>query len=93
MYMKYIGENILLWKVFLLMNLHVEAKLCGSNPYYIDRYDLWGFIREINSGISYKRNHFFPTRTTSTQLYMCYRLRLLLCYGEYTHDCKVKQLK
>ena len=52
MYMKYIGENILLWKVFLLMNLHVEAKLCGSNPYYIDRYDLWGFIREINSGIS-----------------------------------------
>ena len=68
MYMKYIGENILLWKVFLLMNLHVEAKLCGSNPYYIDRYDLWGFIREKNSGISHVRYQFFLARTTFTQL-------------------------
>jgi hypothetical protein len=28
--------------------------------YYIDRCDLWGFIREINSGISRVRYHFFP---------------------------------
>ena len=28
--------------------------------YYIDRCDLWGFIREINSGISHVRYHFFP---------------------------------
>ena len=47
--------------------------------YYIDRCDLWGFIREINSGISHVRYHFFPTGTTFTQLYVCYRLRPLLC--------------
>ena len=28
--------------------------------YYIDRCELWGFIREINSGISHVRYHFFP---------------------------------
>jgi len=28
--------------------------------YYIDRCELWGLIREINSGISHARYHFFP---------------------------------
>ena len=28
--------------------------------YYIDRCKLWGFIRDINSGISHVRYHFFP---------------------------------
>ena len=28
--------------------------------YYIDRFHLWGFIPEINSGISHVRYHFFP---------------------------------
>ena len=27
--------------------------------YYIDRFKLWGFIREINSGISHVKYHFF----------------------------------
>jgi hypothetical protein len=30
--------------------------------------ELWGFIREINSGISHVRYQFFPTGTTFTQL-------------------------
>ena len=30
--------------------------------------ELWGFIREINSGISHVRYQFFPARTTFTQL-------------------------
>ena len=28
--------------------------------YYIDRCELWGFIREINSDISHVKNLFFP---------------------------------
>jgi len=36
--------------------------------YCIDRCELWGFIREINSGISHVRYQFFPTGTTFTQL-------------------------
>jgi hypothetical protein len=36
--------------------------------YYIDRCELWGFIREINSGISHVKYQFFPTGTTFTQL-------------------------
>ena len=36
--------------------------------YYIDRHELWGFIHEINSGISHVRYHFFPAGTTFTQL-------------------------
>jgi hypothetical protein len=32
--------------------------------YYIVRCELWGFIREINSGISHVKYHFFPTGTT-----------------------------
>jgi hypothetical protein len=32
--------------------------------YYIDRCELWGFIREINSGISHVKYQFFPTGTT-----------------------------
>jgi len=30
--------------------------------YYIDRCDLWGFLREINSGISHVRYQFFPPK-------------------------------
>jgi hypothetical protein len=36
--------------------------------YYIDSCELWGFIREINSGISHVKYQFFPTGTTFTQL-------------------------
>jgi hypothetical protein len=32
--------------------------------------ELWGFIREINSGISHVRYQFFPAGTTFTQLYI-----------------------
>ena len=35
--------------------------------YYIDRCDLWGFIREINSDISHVRYQFFSAGTTFTQ--------------------------
>jgi hypothetical protein len=34
--------------------------LCAKVNYYIDKCELWGFIREINSGISHVRYHFFP---------------------------------
>ena len=30
------------------------------NFYYIDRCELWGFIRGINSGISHARCQFYP---------------------------------
>jgi hypothetical protein len=36
--------------------------------YYIDRCDFWGFIREVNSCISYVRYRFFPADTTFAQL-------------------------
>ena len=36
--------------------------------YYIDRCELWGFICEINSGISHVKYQFFPAGTTFTQL-------------------------
>jgi hypothetical protein len=35
--------------------------LCNKKSYYIDRCELWGFIREINSGIFTCENiSFFP---------------------------------
>ena len=36
--------------------------------YYIDRCEFWGFIREINSGISHVRYQFFLAGTTFAQL-------------------------
>ena len=59
--------------------------------YYIDTCELWGFIREINSGISHVRYQFFPAGTTFTQLYVLW-LPPLLCYGEYTYDYKRKKI-
>ena len=35
----------------------------------MDRCELWGFIREINSDISHVKNQFFPAGTTFTQLF------------------------
>ena len=34
--------------------------------YYIDRYELWGFIQEINSDISHVKYQFFPAGTIFT---------------------------
>jgi hypothetical protein len=34
--------------------------------YYIDRCELWGFIREINSDILHVKYQFFPAGTTFT---------------------------
>ena len=34
----------------------------------LDRCELWGFIGEINSDISYVKYQFFPAGTTFTQL-------------------------
>ena len=52
--------------IFLASKLEVPTlnKIC----YYIDRCELWGFIREINSGISHVTYQFFPAGTTFTQL-------------------------
>ena len=36
--------------------------------YYIDRCELWGFIHEINSGISHVKYQFFPAETTFAKL-------------------------
>jgi hypothetical protein len=36
--------------------------------YYIVKCELWGFIREINSGILHVKYQFFPAGTTFTQL-------------------------
>jgi hypothetical protein len=70
-------------------NAYLE-NLFYKRDYYIDRCDLWGFTCEINSGLSHVRYQFFPAGTTFTKLYVWW-LRPLLCYGEYTHDCKLKQ--
>ena len=45
------------------LNRHFH-KFC----YYIDRCELWGFIRKINSDISHVKYQFFPAGTTFTQL-------------------------
>ena len=58
--------------------------------YYIDRCELWGFIREINSGISHVKYQFFPAGTTFTQLEVWW-LHPFLCYGEYTYNYKLKK--
>ena len=39
-----------------------------KKKYNIDRCELWGFIHEINSGISHVRYQFVPVGTTFTQL-------------------------
>jgi hypothetical protein len=51
-------------------NILISKKqfLCDKKSYYIDRCELWGFICEINSGISHVKYQFFPTGTTFTQL-------------------------
>jgi hypothetical protein len=59
--------------------------------YYIDRCELWRFIREINSGIFTCENiSFFPPELL-LHSYKCSGLRPLLCYSEYTCDCKLKK--
>ena len=64
----------------------------GSGSYYIDRCELWGFIREINSGIFTCENiSFFPPELLLYS-YKCSGLRPLLCYSEYTYDCKLKKI-
>jgi hypothetical protein len=60
--------------------------------YYIDRCELWGFMREINSDISHLRYQFFPAGTTFTQLYVWW-LCPLLCYDEYTYNCELKKFR
>ena len=77
-------------KLFYFLFLFRRRKNTNKRDYYIDRCDLWGFTREINSGISHVRYQLFPVGTTFTKLYVWW-LRPLLCYGEYTHDCKLKQ--
>ena len=47
---------------------HLSVIKIITTSYYIDRCELWGFIREINSGISHVRYQFFHARTTFTQL-------------------------
>ena len=59
--------------------------------YYIDRCELWRFIREINSGIFTCENiSFFPPELL-LHSYKCSGLRPLLCYSEYKCDCKLKK--
>ena len=60
--------------------------------YYIDMCELWGFIREINSGISHV-SFFPPELLLHNYMYVVWWLRPMLCYGEYTHDCKLKQFR
>jgi len=60
--------------------------------YYIDRCELWRFIHEINSVISHARYQFFPSGTAFIQLQVWW-LCPLLCYGEYTYDCKLKKIR
>jgi hypothetical protein len=46
---------------YTLISLYIE--LCISS-YYIVRCELWGFISEINSGISHVKYQFFHAGTT-----------------------------
>jgi hypothetical protein len=53
-------------KIIFLFRLDT-LKSCYLFFYYIDRCELWGFIREINSGIFICENiSFFPAGTTFT---------------------------
>ena len=63
--------------------------------YYIDRCELWRIIRKINSGISHVKYQFFSLQNYfyTTISVVVTSLRPLLCYGEYTYDCKLKKIR
>ena len=61
------------------------------NIYYIDRCELWGFIREINSGISHVKYQFFPPELL-LQNYKCGGY-VPCCAMVNTHDCKLKKFR
>ena len=50
-----------------LFPIEIDIKL-RMISYYIDRCELWGFIREIYSDISHVKYQFFPARTTFIHL-------------------------
>ena len=50
----------------LLQVNKIVIKMLNKHDYYIDRCELWGFIREINSSISHVKYQFFPARTSFT---------------------------
>jgi len=64
-----------------------------NNIYYIDRCELWGFIREINSGIYHHTYSFAKVVPAGKNWYFtcCVVLRWIHP-GEYTYDCKLKKL-
>jgi hypothetical protein len=58
------------------------------------RCELWGFIREINSGIftyEIRKYQFFPPELLLHN-YKCGGLCPLLYYSEYTYNCKLKKI-
>jgi hypothetical protein len=82
-----------LWKhPFLNTFINQSISILGNLHYYIDRCELWGFIREINSDISHVKYQFFPAGTTFTQLQVWW-LCPLWCYSEYIYDCKLKKFR
>ena len=55
---------------FISLNQIMKFKSSSHNTsYYIDRCELWGFIREINSDISHVKYQFFSRRNYIVLLY------------------------
>jgi hypothetical protein len=53
-------------RLHLIIYLFISSyEIVNKNGCYIDRCDLWGFIREINSGISHVRYQFSPWENRS----------------------------
>jgi hypothetical protein len=48
--------------LFKCINYNLHEEMFCFNVYYIDRCELWGFIREINSDISHVKYQFFLRR-------------------------------
>jgi len=66
--MAWLGEAHMCGGIKITLSLKIYTICTDNANYYIDRCELWRFIREINSDISHVKYQFFPTRTTFRQL-------------------------
>ena len=65
--------------------------MLNNSYYYIDRCELWGFIREINSGIfTCENSSFFPPKLLLHN-YKCGGY-VPCCAIVNTYDCKLKKI-
>jgi hypothetical protein len=79
--------------LFLLVTFYIFKYFFLS--YYIDRCELWGFIREINSGISHVKYQFFPAgRGSAGMIFHLENVKSYMSYlQQYINIIKMLTLK